>query len=385
MKRLYFDHNATTPIAEAVFKAMSAYLKGVFGNPSSVHALGREAKGAIEQARLQVADLIGAAPEEIVFVSGGTESINLAISGTAALYKGGRIIASQVEHPAVLNSCAYLERAGFEVIYLPVDSRGIVEIPPFTAALTPDTRLISIMLANNETGSIQPIKELAAIAREQGLRFHTDAVQAVGKLPLKVDELGVQLLSLSGHKLYGPKGIGALYIRSGTKIMPQLHGGHHERGLRPGTENITGIVGLGAACQLAKAHMIEDAAYISKLANTLWYKLNERIEGLTLNGHAAKKLPGTLNISFAGISGESLLMNLDLEGIAVSAGSACSAGSLKASHVLLALGLSEEQARSSLRISIGRDNTLAEIDTLVEALCRIVARLRGRVGKVPCD
>lgn len=375
MRQLYFDHNATTPADEEVIAAMLPYLGERFGNPSSVHAMGREARGAIEQARQHVASLIGASPEEVVFTGSGTEAINLAILGLIAQYKNGRIITSRVEHPAVLRSCAHLADTGFEVIYLPVDNQGLVRLSDLAAALTPASRLVSIMLANNELGTLQPVLDMSPLIKEKGALFHTDAVQAVGKIPVDVTRLGVDLLSLSGHKLYGPKGIGALYIKSGTKINPLFYGGHHERKLRPGTENVAGIVGLGAACRLAGERMSQDAKYVTKLEDDLWYKLKKRIEGVRLNGHPEKKLPGTLNLCFAGISGESLLMNLDLEGIAVSAGSACSAGAFEPSHVLLALGLSEEQAASSIRISLGRGNTKQELDTLVETLSKIVARL----------
>jgi cysteine desulfurase len=377
LERLYFDYNATTPMDKEVAAAMQPYLGERFGNPSSVHALGREAKAATEQARQQVAALIDASPEEIVFTSGGTEAINLAILGTVTRHKGKRVITCQVEHAAGLNSCAYLARLGFEVTYLPVDGHGLVEPEQLAAALTPDTSLVSIMLANNELGTIQPVQQLVKIAKQKGVLFHTDAVQAAGKIPVRVDELGVDLLSLSGHKMYGPKGIGALYVRAGIQINPQLHGGQQERQRRAGTENVAGIVGLGAACQLAKTRLMQDTAHITRLSQTLWDKLNRQVEGVRLNGHPQQRLPGTLNLSFDGVNGEALLINLDLEGIAVSAGSACTAGSLEPSHVLLALGLSEEQARSGIRISLGRDNTLHQIETLAATLSRIVTRLRS--------
>src|SRR3990172_3597457 len=341
MRRVYLDNNVTTTIAPEVLEAMLPFYRDNFGNPSSIHAFGREVKVAIDEAREQVAALLGAAAEEIVFTSSGTEADNLAIKGTAHALrgKGQHIITCKIEHPAVLNTCKHLEKEGFKVTCLPVDEYGMIRLEELSGAITDETILITIMHGNNEIGTIQPIEEISRIARERCIRFHTDAVQSLGKVPIIVQELGIDLLSLSAHKLHGPKGIGALYVKKGFKLQPILHGGHQERGQRAGTENVAGIVALGRACQLAAQHMADEAKNLSGLRDGLFEGLQERIPRVKLNGHPTKRLPTTLNCSFYGIEGESLLMNLDLAGVAVSTGSACSSGSIEPSHVLVALGL----------------------------------------------
>jgi len=356
---IYFDHNATTPLDEEVLEGMRPYLQDRFGNPSSVHQFGRAAKAGQEQARKQVARLIGAQPAEIIFTSGGTESVNLALKGLALAYRhrGRRIITSCIEHPAVLACSRWLEQQGFEVIRVPVDRYGVVKVEEVARAINKQTILISIMHANNEVGTIQPIEKIAHLARKHRVLLHTDAVQSVGKIPVQVDKLGVDALSLSGHKLYGPKGVGALYVRTGLDLCPLLLGGHQEQNRRAGTENVAGIVGLGAACEKAYMRLEQDRAYISQLRDKLWEGIKQQIKGVRLNGHPERCLPGTLNVSFNRISGELLLINLDLEGIAVSTGSACTSGTLEPSHVLAAMGLTHEEASSAIRISLGRNNT----------------------------
>ena len=378
MRRVYLDNNATTPIAPEVLEAMLPFYRDNFGNPSSIHAFGREVKVAIDEAREQVAALLGAAAEEIVFTSSGTEADNLAIKGTAHALrgKGQHIITCKIEHPAVLNTCKHLEKEGFKVTCLPVDEYGMIRLEELAGAITDETILITIMHGNNEIGTIQPIEEISRIARERCIRFHTDAVQSLGKVPIIVQELGIDLLSLSAHKLHGPKGIGALYVKKGLKLQPILHGGHQERGQRSGTENVAGIVALGRACQLAAQHMADEAKNLSGLRDGLFEGLQERIPRVKLNGHPTKRLPTTLNCSFYGIEGESLLMNLDLAGVAVSTGSACSSGSIEPSHVLVALGLPPQLYQGSLRFSFSRYNTQDDIDYILDILPPIVERLR---------
>ncbi|HIE28997.1 TPA: cysteine desulfurase NifS [Candidatus Poribacteria bacterium] len=381
MKRIYLDHNATTPVHPEVKAAMLPYYEDLFGNASSVHSYGREAREAIDVAREQVAELIGASsPTEIIFTSGGTESDNHAIKGTAlskADKKGNHIIISPIEHHAVENTCEYLEKRGFEVTHLQVDKYGIIDLQNLEDAIKDTTILISVMHANNEVGTIQPLAEVGKIAKERGILLHTDAVQSVGKIPLNVDELGVDLLSLSAHKIYGPKGIGALYIRKGTRIDSLLHGGHHERNRRAGTENVPGIVGLGKASEIAKKEMEANREHLWSLTEKLRAGIQEEIEFVRQNGHPEQRLPNTLNFSFEFVEGEALILSLDMQGICVSTGSACTSGSLEPSHVLAAIGLPPEIAHGSVRISLGRDNTEEEINYVLETLPSVVNRLRA--------
>jgi len=379
MRRVYLDCAATTPMRDEVLEAMSPYFKGRFGNPSSIHSFGQEARGAIEEAREKVAALIGGRGEEIVFTSGGTEADNFAIKGTAYASErnGNHIITSSIEHHAVLESCNFLERRGTRVTYLPVDKYGLVDPEAVRAAITEKTILISIMHANNEVGTIEPIAEIGKIARERGIPFHTDAVQTVGHIPVNVDELGVDLLSISAHKLYGPKGIGALYIRKGTRLVSFMHGGEQERRRRASTENVPGIVGFGRAAELAQSELGKEAQRQTSLRTKLIEGLLERIDRLTLNGHPTGRLPNNVNVSIEFVEGESLLLNLDLEGIAASTGSACSSGSLEPSHVLLALGLSHQLAHGSLRFTMGLYTTEEDIERVLAVLPPIVARLRA--------
>ncbi len=375
----YMDHSATSPVNPEVLKEMLPYFTESFGNASTLYALGREARTAMEKARKQVASLIGAQPEEVYFTSGGTESDNIAIKGTTSKLKnkGNHIITSDIEHPAVEETCKYLEKNGYQVTYLPVGEEGIVKVSDVEAAITPETILITVMHANNEIGTIQPIKEIGALAREKGIYFHTDAVQSVGKIPVNVEDMNVDLLSISAHKLYGPKGIGALYIRKGVRIDPLLHGGGHERGMRPGTENIPGIVGLGKACQIAEENLEKNMEYVSSLRDRLIQGVLGKIEQSYLNGHPTKRLPNNANFRFSSIEGESLVLQLDAKGINASTGSACSSKKLEPSHVLMAIGLKEVDAHGSLRISLGTENTLQDIDYTIDAIDEVVERLRS--------
>ncbi len=378
MRLVYLDHAATTPVHPEVAEAMRRCLLEVWGNPSSLHARGREARLAVEEARAQVAALVGAEPREILFTSGGTEADNLAVLGVARQRrgKGNHVITSAVEHHAVLHACEALAREGFRVTVLPVDEHGLVDPDDLRRALTDDTVLVSVMLANNEVGTIQPIRELAAVARERGVPFHTDAVQAAGQIPVDVRELGVDLLSLSGHKFYGPKGVGALYVRRGLRLDPLLYGGGQERRLRPGTENVPGIVGLGKAAELARQELEARAAHARALRDRLLAGLLERVPDLVLNGHPERRLPNNLNVSILGVEAESVLLNLDLKGVAASSGSACSAGSVEPSHVLKAMGLPEERTHGALRLTLGRGNTEEDVDYVLEVLPPIVEKLR---------
>ena len=379
MRRIYLDYAATTPTHPEVVQAMLPYFTENFGNPSSVHSLGQEASLAVEEARKKVAHLIGARPQEIFFTSGGTEANNLAIKGVALANRnrGNHIITTPIEHHSVLETCKFLEESGFEITYLPVDGQGLVDPGNVRKALTPKTILISIMLANNEVGTIEPLAEIGKIAREAEVYFHTDAVQAVGHIPVDVEELGVDLLSASAHKLYGPKGIGALYIRKGTRLVPLAHGGEQESGHRAGTENVPGIVGFGKAAEIAEGEMEEEAKRLASLRDRLITGVLSSVERAWLNGHPIQRLPNNANLSFEFIEGESLMLSLDLEGICVSTGSACSSTSLAPSHVLLAMGLPPEKALSSLRITLGRWTTEEDIEQVLEALPRAVARLRA--------
>ncbi len=375
---IYLDHNATTPVDERVIKVMLPYFGIKYGNPSSIYKLANESDKAKEEAREKVAKLLHANSTEIVFTGCGTESDNYAVKGAAFANrkKGNQIITSAIEHHAVLNSCKWLEKQGFKVTYLGVDKYGLVNLDELREAITDKTILISIMHANNEVGTIEPLKEIAEISRQHGILFHTDAVQTVGKLPIDVNDLSVDLLSLSGHKFYGPKGIGALYIRKGTRIDSLLHGGHHESNRRAGTENIPGIVGLGKAAEIAAKEFAAEEIKVRKLRDRLENGLINKIDDVFINGHPDKRLPGTLNICIKYIEGEGMLLHLDHNGIAVSSGSACTSASLKASHVLISMGLSHEVAHGSLRFSLGRDNTEQEIDKVIEVLPTIVEKLR---------
>ena len=375
---VYLDNNATTPVDRRVYEAMSPYLFEKFGNPSTLYSIGAEARAAVEEARKKVADLIGAKPDEIVFTGCGSESDNMALKGVAfaQMERGKHIIVSSVEHHAVLNTAAYLEKIGFEVTYLPVDRYGMVDPDDLRQAIRTDTILVSIMLANNEIGTIQPIKELCLVSHERGVLFHTDAVQAAGKLRIDVEELGVDLLSLSAHKIYGPKGVGALYIRKGTKIYPLIHGGHQERGRRAGTENVAGIVGFGKAAEIALQEMEEEAVRIAGLRDRLEGGILERIEDVLINGHPEKRLPNTTNISFRYIEGEAIILKLASHGIFASTGSACSSDTLEPSHVLMAIGLSPEVGHGSVRFSLGKFNTADDVDRTLEVLPEVVSNLR---------
>lgn len=377
MPKIYMDHAATTPLKEEVLEAMLPFLKSVYGNPSSLHFFGREARKALDESREKVARALGATPEEIIFTSGGTEANNLAIQGVArALSSGGRkhIITSAIEHHAVLDTVNYLRSAGFEVTFLPVDEYGMVDPGELERHITDNTILVTIMTANNEIGTIQPFEEIGRICRERGVYFHTDAVQAIGNIHFNLKEQPIDLLSLSAHKFYGPKGVGALYIRKRTKIKQVLFGGAQERKLRPGTENLPGIVGLGRAIELAVTDMEAKSAYLEGLRNRFIKGLLE-IEGVRLNGHPQKRLPGNVNVSFKYIEGESILLSLDLAGVAASSGSACSSGSLDPSHVLLAMGLDHQLAQGSVRFSLGYGSSDQDVDYLLEKIKPIVDRL----------
>ncbi len=379
MKRIYLDHAATTPTHPEVVKAMLPYFADAFGNPSSIHSYGQEAKGAVEEARTKVAELIGARSEEIVFTSGGTEADNYALKGVAYAneQKGNHIIITPIEHHAVVEACRFLGKRGFTVTYLPVDRYGLVDPQDVKRAITDRTILISVMHASNEVGTIEPIGEIGKIAREAGAYLHSDAVQTVGHIPVNVDELNVDLLAISAHKLYGPKGVGALYVRKGTRLASLMHGGGQEKKRRAGTENVPAIVGLGKAAELARHDLGEEARRLSYLRDKLVKGLGERIDHIHLNGHPSQRLPNNVNVSVDFAEGESMVLNLDLEGICVSTGSACSSASLEPSHALLALGLSPEQAHGSLRFSLGRENTEADMERVLEVLPGIVAKLRA--------
>lgn len=379
MRRIYLDHSATTPVDLEVATLMMTYYTEKYGNPSSVHSFGREAKQALEEARRQVAELIGATPQEVTFTSGGTEADNLAILGTteAMRKKGKHLITSAIEHHAVLETFEYLEKNGFELTVIPVDSEGIVSVEHVRKAVRPDTILISVMHANNEVGSIQPIIEIGNLAKELGITFHVDAVQSFGKIPINVKEMNIDLMTVSSHKIYGPKGVGALYIRKGVRIVPLAHGGSQEKKRRSGTENTPGIIGFGKACELIGKQMAEEAKLQTKLRDKLMNGILERIEYVKVNGPLGeKRLPNNVNVSIRFVEGESLLLSLDMLGIAASSGSACTSGSLDPSHVLLAMGLVHEIAHGSLRFSLGRQNTEEEIDYVLEQLPKIVERLR---------
>ena len=379
MERIYLDYAATTPTHPEVVRAMLPHFTDTFGNPSSIYSYGQEAKGAVEEARVKVASLISARDEEIVFTSGGTEADNFALKGVAFANesRGNHIVTSSIEHHAVIETCKFLERRGFSVTYLPVDEYGLVDPDDVKGAITDKTVLISIMHANNEMGTMEPITEIGRIAREAGVYFHTDAVQTVGHIPVDVNALGVDLLSMSAHKLCGPKGVGALYIRKGTKLLPFIHGGEQERRRRASTENVPGIVGFGKAAELAQQEIGGEVERLTYLRDQLINGLLERIDHVRLNGHPVTRLPNNVNISVDFVEGESMLLNLDLEGICASSGSACSSSSLEPSHVLLAMGLPHEQAHGSLRFSLGKWTTEEEIERVLDVLPGIVAKLRA--------
>lgn len=389
MKQIYLDYNATTPVHPEIVKAMLPYYEEIFGNASSIHQFGQQARKAIDESREKIANFIGANPEEIVFTSGGTEANNFAIKGIAYANKekGKHIITSSIEHHAVLNPCKYLEKQGFQVTYLPVDKYGLIDPNEVKKAITHQTILITIIHANNEVGTIQPIAEIGKIIQNfnnqqlkvntQQIYFHTDAVQSIGKIPVNVDELKVDLLSLSGHKIYAPKGIGILYIRKGIRIQPLIHGGHHEKNRRAGTENVPGIIGLGKAIEIAKISMVEEKKRLTDLRNKLYTGICEKIDNVYLNGHLQERLSNTLNISFEFVEGESIILNLDMKGVAVSSGSACTSGSLEPSHVLKAMGIKPAIAQGSIRFSLGKDNTEEDIDYVLEILPEIIEKLRA--------
>jgi len=378
---IYMDHHATTPVAPEVFEAMRPYLVEQFGNAASrTHPFGWAAEAAVEAARAQIAQLIGCKPIEMVFTSGATESDNLAIKGVAQAYreKGNHLITCQIEHHAVLDSCKRLEKDGFQVTYLPVGRDGLLDPTDVARAITPKTILVSIMLANNEIGTIQPVAEIGRVCRERGVLLHSDAVQGVGKIPVNVDALGVDLLSLTAHKLYGPKGVGALYVRMGkprVKLVAQIDGGGHEKGRRSGTLNVPGIVGLGKACELAGQIMATEAARLIALRERLWAGIRARLDHVHLNGHPTLRLPGNLNVSFEFVEGESLLMSL--KDVAVSSGSACTSASLEPSYVLKAMGVAEALAHTSIRFGLGRGNTEEEVDYVCDRVVEQVTRLRA--------
>ncbi len=384
MKRVYLDYNATTPVEPEVLDAILPYFSGDFGNAASIHTFGQKARAAVETAREQVAALIGARSQEIVFTSGGTESDNHAIFGivcssfTSATSSAARphVITSLIEHEAVLNACQALEKQGIAVTYLAVDHRGIVDPESVRRAIRPETALITIMHANNELGTVQPLEEIGRIAKEADVYLHTDAVQSTGKIRIDVNSLGVDLLSMSGHKLYAPKGIGALYVRGGTRVRQLLYGGHHQRGFRPGTENVAGIVGLGKAAELARKSFAEEARRVSALRDELERGLLARVPQSRVNGGGAPRTPNTTNLVFPGVEGEALLIALDLKGLACSTGAACSSGAVEPSHVLTAIGLPPEEARASLRFSLGRHTTRADIDFALTVVPAAVTQLR---------
>ncbi len=381
MKKVFMDHSSTSKVDDKVIDAMLPYFSKYYGNPSSIHWFGREAHDAVDMSRKNVADILNAREDEIIFTAGGTEGDNIAIKGVAYNnkdkrgLKGPHIITSQIEHPAVLQTCKHLEAEGFEVKYLSVDEYGVVKLDELKKSICKNTFLISIMFANNEIGTIEPVEEIGKIAKENNILFHTDAVQAVGKTPIDVKQLHIDLLALSSHKMYGPKGVGALYVRKGVKLTPIVHGGGHEKGLRSSTLNVPGIVGLGKTCELARERMNDDMKYLRNLRDKL-IKNILKIEESYLNGHPEKRLVNNAHFRFTGVEGESMLLAMDAKGIATSTGSACSSEKLQASHVLTAIGLDPEYAHGSIRLSIGRENTEEEVTYVCNSLSEVVERLR---------
>jgi cysteine desulfurase len=377
MRRVYLDHNASTPVHPDVLAAMMPFFSEEYGNPSSIHSFGREARDAVETAREEIARFLGVSAEETVFTSGGTEGDNLAVKGVAGARGTGHIITSRVEHHAVLRTCQALERVGFAVTYLGVDQHGMVDPDEVRQAIRPDTILVTIMFANSEVGTIMPIDAIGRVTRERGIPFHVDGVQAFGKIPFSLSGLGIDLLSCSSHKIYGPKGIGALYVRKGTKMVSIQHGGEHERRRRAGTENVPAIVGFGKAVAIRARDMAEEAPRVTALRDRLWDGVRARVEDVRLNGHPTRRLPGTVNMSFRGSEAESLILALDLKGIGASAGSACTSGSLEPSYVVAAMGVPTEWALGALRCSLGRSTTAEEIDRVLEILPAVVERIRS--------
>ncbi len=375
MRRVYLDNNATTPVLPEVFEAMRPYFGERFGNASSIHSHGQETRAAVENARESVAKLLGCSAAEIVFTSGGTESDNLAISGL--VNEGEHVVTSSIEHHAVLHACKHLEELGCKLTVLPVDARGLVDPSDVKRALRPNTKLISVMMANNETGALQPVEDIGKIAAEAGVYFHTDAVQAAAKAPIDVKRIGCQALTISGHKIHAPQGVGALFVKKGTKVRPLLHGGRHERSRRAGTENVPGIVGLGKAAEIAKRALERGGdANISALRDRLEQGILAQVEDAGVNGSGVPRVPNTTNIRFDHIEGESLVIALDLKGLAVSTGAACSSGAIEPSHVLIAMGLRPDQARASIRFSLGKQTTSEDIDLALALVPETVARLR---------
>ena len=378
---VYLDYNSTTPLDERVRRAVVDCLERTWGNPSSIHSSGAAARAALDEAREKVAAALGATADEVVFTSGGTESNNAAVLGAMlAAPRGAKAVTSAVEHSSVLEPLRFLERLGYEVVYVGVDRRGVVDLDALGRAVDDSTRLVSIMWVNNETGMVMPVAEAAEVAHARGALFHTDAVQALGKVEVDVEAVCADLLSVSAHKVYGPKGAGALFVRAGTVLEPLLHGGGQERGLRSGTENVAAAVGLGEAAELVSAEWREEARRVGGLRKMLWEGIAERIDGVSINGDLEGSVPNTLNLHVEGVSGEALVMSLDLEGIEISTGSACSEGNVEASHVLVAMGLCEEDARSSIRISLGKWTTEADVRRVLEVLPPVVERIRRAGG-----
>jgi cysteine desulfurase len=376
-RRVYLDHNASTPVHPEVVQAMLPYFGERFGNPSSVHAFGRDAREGLETARDQIAHFLRVGKEEIVFTSGGTESDNMAVKGVAMARRRGHIITSQIEHHAVLRAVQYLETLGFDATYLPVDQLGMVDPDDVRRALRAETILITIMHANSEVGTIEPVAEIGRIAREREIPFHVDGVQTFGKVPIDLDAFGIDLLSFSSHKIYGPKGVAGLYIRKGTKMVSVQHGGEHERRRRAGTENVPGIVGFGKAVEVRARDMREEAVRVTALRNRLWEGISARVPEVRLNGHPTERLPGTCNMCFRHVESESIVLGLDLKGIGVSAGSACTSGSVEPSYVLVAMGVPLDWAMGSVRSSLGRGTTAEDIDYVIDCVEPLVAKLRS--------
>jgi len=376
-RRVYLDHNASTPVHPEVVEAMLPYFAERFGNPSSVHAFGREAREGLETAREQIAHFLRVGKEEIVFTSGGTESDNMAVKGVAMARGRGHIITSRIEHHAVLRTCESLETLGFEVTYLPVDGHGMVDPDEVRRHLRPDTILVSVMHANSEVGTLEPVREIGRVARERGVSFHVDAVQTFGKVPIDLDGASIDLLSFSSHKIYGPKGVAGLFIRRGTKMVSVQHGGEHERRRRAGTENVAGIVGFGKAVEVRARDMADEAVRVTALRNRLWEGIRARVPEVRLNGHPTERLPGTCNMCFRNVESESIVLGLDLAGIGVSAGSACTSGNVEPSYVLVAMGVPVDWAMGSVRCSLGRSTTAEDIDYVIEVTAPLVEKLRS--------
>ena len=375
-RRVYLDHNASTPVHPEVVEAMLPYFAERFGNPSSVHAFGREAREGLETAREQIAHFLRVGKEEIVFTSGGTESDNMAVKGVAMARGRGHIITSRIEHHAVLRTCESLETLGFEVTYLPVDGHGMVDPDEVRRHLRPDTILVSVMHANSEVGTLEPVREIGRVARERGVSFHVDAVQTFGKVPIDLDGASIDLLSFSSHKIYGPKGVAGLFVRKGTKMVAVQHGGEHERRRRAGTENLPGIVGLGKAVAVRARDMQAEAERVGALRDRLWQGVSARVPEVRLSGHPTQRLPGTASLLFRHVESESIVLGLDLKGIGVSAGSACTSGNVEPSHVLVAMGISVDWAMGAVRCSLGRSTTAEDIDYVVECVEPLVRKLR---------